>query len=84
MTWLSAGFPGVAAEDSRDGIRIVRRGAWWNANHTLPAAYRKELRADRYDLVIEDINKIPFFAPRWARTPVLAIVPHLFGTTVFA
>jgi len=34
--------------------------------------------------VIEDINKLPFFAPRWADAPVLAIVPHLFGTTAFA
>jgi glycosyltransferase involved in cell wall biosynthesis len=34
--------------------------------------------------VIEDINKIPFFAPRWAKAPVLGVVPHLFGTTVFA
>lgn len=67
----------------KDGIRIVRRGAWWNANHTLPAAYRRELRGERYDAVIEDINKLPFFAPRWARAPVLAVVPHLFGTTVY-
>ena len=34
--------------------------------------------------MIEDINKLPFFAPRWADAPVLAVVPHLFGTTVFA
>jgi glycosyltransferase involved in cell wall biosynthesis len=84
VTWLAAGFPGVAPEEERDGIRIVRRGAWWNANHTLPRAYRRELRGERFDVVIEDINKIPFFAPRWAGAPVLAIVPHLFGTTVFA
>jgi glycosyltransferase involved in cell wall biosynthesis len=62
----------------------VRRGAWWNANHTLPAAYRRELAGERFDCVIEDINKLPFLAPRWADAPVLAIVPHLFGTAVFA
>ena len=84
MTWLSAGFDGVAAEDERDGIRIHRRGRWWDANHALPAAYRRELASRRFDAVIEDINKIPFFAPRWAGVPVLGVVPHLFGTTVFA
>ena len=30
------------------------------------------------------MNKIPFLSPLYARRPVLAIVPHLFGTTVFA
>lgn len=84
VTWLAAGFPGGAAEDERDGIRIVRAGAWWNANHTLPAAYRRRLAGERFDAVIEDINKLPFLAPRWAKAPVLAVVPHLFGTTVFA
>jgi glycosyltransferase involved in cell wall biosynthesis len=74
----------VPAEEERDGIRILRRGRWWNANHALPAAYRRELLGERFDVVVEDINKLPFFAPRWAKAPVLAVVPHLFGTTVFA
>jgi len=84
VTWLAANFPGGAEEDERDGIRIIRAGAWWNANHTLPAAYRRRLSGERFDAVIEDINKLPFLAPRWTRAPVLAVVPHLFGTTVFA
>jgi len=84
VTWLAAGFPGGAAEDERDGIRILRAGAWWNANHALPAAFRRRLGGERFDAVIEDINKLPFLAPRWAKAPVLAVVPHLFGTTVFA
>ncbi len=41
------------------------------------------MSGERFDAVIEDINKLPFFAPSWARAPVLAVVPHLFGTTVF-
>jgi glycosyltransferase involved in cell wall biosynthesis len=84
ITWLASAWPGGAREDERDGIRILRRGAWWNANHALPAAARRELGGERFDAVIEDINKLPFFAPRWAHAPVLAVVPHLFGTTVFA
>lgn len=84
MTWLASGFPGGAAEAEIDGIRIVRAGDWWNANHALPAAYRRRLAGERFDAVIEDINKLPFLAPRWTNAPVLAVVPHLFGTTVFA
>ena len=83
MTWLASGFPGGAPETEIDGIRVLRRGHWYDANRALPRAYRRELSGERFDAVIEDVNKIPFFAPRWAHAPVLAVVPHLFGTTVF-
>jgi glycosyltransferase involved in cell wall biosynthesis len=84
VTWLASGFPGAAPEVEIDGIRVLRRGHWYDANHALPRAYKRELAGERFDAVIEDINKLPFFAPRWAGVPVLAVVPHLFGTTVFA
>ncbi len=84
VTWLASGFPGGAPEVEIDGIRVLRRGHWYDANHALPAAYKRELGGERFDAVLEDINKLPFLAPRWARSPVLAIVPHLFGTTVHA
>jgi glycosyltransferase involved in cell wall biosynthesis len=83
VTWLASSFPGGAPEVEIDGIRVLRRGHWYDANHALPAAYKRELSGERFDAVIEDINKLPFFAPRWADAPVLAVVPHLFGTTVF-
>jgi glycosyltransferase involved in cell wall biosynthesis len=33
---------------------------------------------------VEDVNKLPLFLPQLTRLPFCAIVPHLFGTTVFA
>jgi glycosyltransferase involved in cell wall biosynthesis len=84
ITWLASNWPGGAAEAEEDGIRVLRRGHRYDANHALPRAYKRELQGERFDAVIEDINKIPFFSPRWAKAPVLGVVPHLFGTTVFA
>ncbi|HVP39099.1 MAG TPA: glycosyltransferase family 4 protein [Candidatus Saccharimonadales bacterium] len=83
VTLLSSGFPGGAPEDLQDGVRVLRAGDWWNANLALARLGRRELARGRYDLVVDDVNKIPFFAPGWTRLPVLAVVPHLFGTTVF-
>jgi glycosyltransferase involved in cell wall biosynthesis len=83
VTWLAEAFPGAAAEDAVEGIRIVRRGTWYNAHLALGALYRERFRGERVDLVVEDINKVPFFTPLFARAPVLAVVPHLFGATVF-
>jgi hypothetical protein len=46
-------------------------------------AVRRAIRAERPDIVVEDVNKLPFYAPLYARLPILAIVHHLFGTTAF-
>jgi glycosyltransferase involved in cell wall biosynthesis len=79
-----AGYAGAPAEDEIDGVRIVRRGPWPLANWILPAVVRGRLRRRRFDLLIEDINKIPFYTPLYNRgVPVLAVVPHLFGRTVY-
>jgi len=83
VTMFATRFSGGAGEDEVDGVRIVRRGDWWNANFVLPRAARDHLCDHPADLVIEDINKIPFFMPRFTRTPVMPVIPHLFGTTVF-
>ncbi len=83
VTQLSSGFPGCQSALDIDGIRVLRRGRWYNANFALPLAYLRELRRERFDVAVEDINKIPFFTPLFVRCPVLAVVPHLFGTTVF-
>jgi glycosyltransferase involved in cell wall biosynthesis len=83
VTWLASGFPGGASESEHRGMRIVRRGAWWNFNWVLPGVLRREFANPPPDLVIEDINKVPCFTPAFTRARVSAIVPHLFGTTAF-
>ncbi len=81
--WLAESFPGAPPEDAVEGIEIHRAGTWYNAHLALGALYRKRFRRERFDLLLDDINKVPFFAPLYARTAVLAVVPHLFGSTVF-
>ena len=83
VTWLAERFPGSKEEDDYRGIRILRKGSWYNAHLALGDLYRRRLRGERFDLVLEDINKVPFFTPRYVDAPVLAVVPHLFGAAVF-
>ncbi len=47
-----------------------------------PGAWRKLRRRD-FDIVVEDLNKIPLFSPWWAGAPVVLLVHHLFGRTAF-
>jgi glycosyltransferase involved in cell wall biosynthesis len=83
VVWLAEAFPGSPPEDSVAGIEIHRGGTWYNAHLALGALYRRRFRRERFDLVLDDINKVPFFTPLYAGTAVLAVVPHLFGSTVF-
>ncbi len=83
VTWLATGFRGGTQESEHRGMRIVRRGDWWNFNLIVPGVLRREFSDPAPDLILEDINKVPCFTPWWTRAPVGAIVPHLFGTTAY-
>ncbi len=84
VTWLATGFRGGSAEAEHRGMRIVRRGDWWDFNLRIPGLLRGEFGGDRRpDLIVEDINKVPCFCAQWTDAPVHAIVPHLFGNTAF-
>lgn len=80
---LSSGWPGAAPRETIDGVVVRRAGDWWNANVALPLLYVRERLHRHADIVVEDINKIPFFTPLFAQVPVVGVVPHLFGTTVY-
>jgi glycosyltransferase involved in cell wall biosynthesis len=83
VTLIAAAWPGCAREETIDCIRVLRRGHWYDANLTLPVFAGRHLRHQTYDVVIEDINKLPFFMPLVTSIPVVPVIPHLFGTTVF-
>jgi len=81
---VCSAYAGAPAVDEIDGVRIRRHGDWRVANVVLPSLVRRRLREESWDLLVEDINKIPFNTPLIAgRVPVVAVVPHLFGRTVY-
>jgi glycosyltransferase involved in cell wall biosynthesis len=83
VTLLCGGWDGCDPRTTLDGISVVRVGT----RHTFPFLARKhfhrELADKQFDLLIEDINKVPLYTPRWGGPPVVALVPHLFGGTAF-
>jgi len=84
ITFLTCRFPGCAETEELDGIEVIRTGNLYNFNFAVGRYYRKRLRSRGYDLIVEDLNKLPFYSPSFQKdTPVLVNVPHLFGTTVF-
>ena len=64
-------------------MEIVRVGTRYTFPFLARRFFRRELTGRRFDLMVEDVNKVPLYTPRWGGPPVVALVPHLFGGTAF-
>ncbi len=80
---VSSGFDGGANTVEYDGIRIFRTGTRETFNLAAPRLIRRLEREADFDLIVDDINKVPLFTPLYVDKPTLAVVPHLFGSTVY-
>jgi glycosyltransferase involved in cell wall biosynthesis len=83
VTALVSRWRGAAARAQLDGIDIVRTGSRNTYSLAAPAFHRRELRAHPFDVVVEDLNKVPLFTPWWQQRPLVLLVHHLFGATAF-
>jgi glycosyltransferase involved in cell wall biosynthesis len=79
---LCGGWAGCPPRALLDGIDVFRVGT----RHTFPFLAHRYYRAhldDWADILVEDINKVPLYTPRWHAKKTVALVPHLFGSTAF-
>lgn len=84
ITQVSQAVAGLPEEETIDGVRILRHGKRNTFNFTLKRFCLALDIESNFDLVIEDLCKIPFYSPKWSPVPVVVIVPHLFGTTAYS
>lgn len=83
VTLLCCAHEGARPEEEIDGIRIIRRGSRALFNFFVPFQYRRLIRQHQFDVVFDDINKIPFFTPLFVKKPLIGIIHHLFGKSIF-
>ena len=83
VEWAASSFAGCAPHERVEGMAVRRLGR-------LPFYYpraawvcRRETRAGRFDVVVECLNKVPFYSPAYSAAPVLALCHHLFGEVAF-
>jgi glycosyltransferase involved in cell wall biosynthesis len=84
VTQLAASFPGCAATETVDGVAVRRLGGVARYYPAAAFACARETRRGRYDVVVECLNKLPYFSPVYSAAPVLALCHHLFGETAFS
>ena len=83
VTLLCGGWKGSDPNTRLDGIDVIRVGTRYTFPFLARTHFQRELAGTRFDLLVEDVNKVPLYTPRWGGPPVVALVPHLFGSTAF-
>jgi len=84
VTLVSSGWPGAEQRTCLDGIDVHRVGGRHSYPFQVASYVRKEFGGGSpFDVVVEDLNKVPVFAPTWVGAPTLLLVHHLFGRTAF-
>lgn len=83
VTAVTCAWPGAPPEEWFRGIRIVRAGGFW----TFPLAWHSAVRRlggpQQFDVLVEDLNKIPLGVGRLAPRRAVLLVHHLWGRAAF-
>jgi len=83
VTLLCERFRGSEPEEFLGGIRAIRVGGKFTFNFTAARQVGRLAEVLNADIVIDDLNKIPFYSPWHTKRPVLAILMHLFRGSIF-
>ena len=80
---VCSGWEGAPPRASIEGISVERVGRRNSFALLGRRAVHRAIKAERPDILVEDVNKLPLFLTVGTKLPFCAIVPHLFGTTAF-
>mgnify|MGYP001764809496 CR=1 FL=1 len=81
---LCGGWPGCPPRVTTRGVEIHRVGTRQTFALHARAYWERHLAARGFDVLYEDINKMPLFTTRWSGPQrVVVVVPHLFGGAAF-
>ncbi|MCQ2089500.1 MAG: glycosyltransferase family 4 protein [Fibrobacter sp.] len=80
---LTTSFPGAPGREMVDGIQVVRKGGDLLFQLTVAMNIRKLDREFDFDVVLEDLNKLPLFTPLLQKKPVVVQMHHLWRSSIF-
>jgi len=83
ITLLCSRFKKAPAYEEIDNFKIHRVGSRSTFNFFVPFAYKSLSKANNFDLIIEDLNKIPFYGRFYIKEKRMALLHHLFGEVIF-
>lgn len=80
---FTTAFPGCKPRETVDGIEVVRKGGDLFFQLTVATSIKKLDREFNFDVVVEDLNKLPLFTPFWIKKPVVVQMHHLWRGSIF-
>lgn len=83
VTLFCSRHAGAPKHEILDGIEIFRFGGRNNFNFVVPPYYLCKFAGRDFDVVVDDVNKIPFYSPLYVRKPLLGLSHHFFGKSIF-
>lgn len=83
ITLFTSRYPGSVEKEVIDGVEVIRKGGKFSIYIYAAIEYMKSLKEREYDVIIESINGVPFFTPVYSRKPVVSIIHHIVGWSIF-
>ena len=79
VTLFTSEFNDCKREETLEGVRVVRAGGRFSVYWKAKEYYKKFFSKERYDVVIDEINTRPFFAPKFVNNGemVVALIHQL-------
>jgi len=71
VTQFSSRFGKAKLDETIDGVRIIRKGQWWNV-HFFAFFYYLNKRS-KIDIIIDEVHWFPFFSAVYARKKTIAL-----------
>lgn len=70
VTLVTSRFPGASSKEDISGVKVNRMGGKYGVYAAAADFLRRQ--SSRFDVVLESINTVPFFAPWFSKVPVVA------------
>ncbi len=84
VDFVASTYPECIPEETINGYRVVRIPNKLNFHISFRKYWKNVLSKNHYDLVIDDVSKIPLATIKYITdTPILAIDHHIHGKTLF-
>ena len=83
VSWFVSHWKGLKKKEIIEGIEIIRKGGIYSVYLHALFYYFEELKKKNFDIIIDNINGVPFFTPLFIHKPKIAIIHHLVQKIFF-